>query len=259
MTGFGTRALVGCPLIEPGPVTACMMGHSQARERQDLRETSPRHYARRPPELSATLPRWDEEIGDLEETGDLKEQEHSRRLDRVQTFFQLGMPTMAGYNALGEIATRYALKLSLAQKLKEVGAIPPALKNNPCFVKSSGHFGVALLDAPNTTEFAEGLYLWVVNPAFQKQNLRQLASHCLLRDRINHMLDMLAPDNPEFVTNIGNQVAAISMSNYDEGVQFQVARRCSAAHPSIGASYPDAACCFGPRLTSHWGCAHAES
>jgi len=147
--------------------------------------------------------------------------EHSGRLDRIQTFFQLGMPTMKGYNALGEVVTRYSLKISLAGHLKEAGVIPMALRGNACFAKTTGHFGVALLDAPNTTQFAEAPYSFATSPDFQQENLQQLALHCQLRNRVNHMLDMLAPDNPEFVLKLGNKIAALSLSKYADGVQLQ--------------------------------------
>jgi len=145
---------------------------------------------------------------------------HREHEEKLYAFFNLGVSNMEGYQVLGLEMTRVALRNALSRYMRLPGSIPPALQDNACLASSSGESGILLFDSADTESFGTALFEWATNETRGYSNARQILQYCYYQDRVNYMLDLFAPDKPEYVQELGNIVSSLEMEEYSSFIRF---------------------------------------
>eukprot|EP00316_Scyphosphaera_apsteinii_P022798 CAMPEP_0119302064 /NCGR_PEP_ID=MMETSP1333-20130426/3734_1 /TAXON_ID=418940 /ORGANISM="Scyphosphaera apsteinii, Strain RCC1455" /LENGTH=1327 /DNA_ID=CAMNT_0007304311 /DNA_START=67 /DNA_END=4052 /DNA_ORIENTATION=- len=145
---------------------------------------------------------------------------HHSQAERLEVFFTLSMPSMPGYQKLGKILQRFALRSRMVKAIQTRGAIPAALMENPCLAATSGESGLALFDATDNDAVGKALYEWAISPVDSYANVRSISENCVYPDRVNYMLDLLSPEHPEYVQHVGNTAAIMEVSAHTQWAAF---------------------------------------
>jgi len=146
------------------------------------------------------------------------EGKHATRRYNLRDYHRYVLMKDPGFMTLTAIISRVTLKEQLSIYLKD--HVPPSLQDNACLA-DDGHGGIALFSKDsgvNATAVAEAIHDFF---AEHLENQLSLRDDCLRAERVQHMLDALAPGNTDFFTGIANELASVEMEKAASSVRLQ--------------------------------------